>query len=278
MNPVFRPSHSSGFVERTLTDINKTLEQSLFADSIARQDGLLQSLDARLKLISLLLLLIAVSFSHNLWVIVGLYLITPILAVGSHIPLRLFIQRIWIAVLLFTGLVALPGIFITPGPVLITLWPGIAITRTGSLSAVFLILRAATSVSLATLLVLSTRWNTVLKTLGVLHLPDVIVLTLGMTYRYIHLLLHATNDMFLSRKSRILRRLSPVEERGLVSAMGGALLSKSLQISSDVYLAMQSRGFRYYPKTMDTFQFSRKDILASIIVIIITSAALWLGR
>jgi len=278
VNPVFRPSHSSGFVERTLTDINKTLEQSLFADSIARQDGLLQSLDARLKLISLLLLLIAVSFSHNLWVIVGLYLITPILAVGSHIPLRLFIQRIWIAVLLFTGLVALPGIFITPGPVLITLWPGIAITRTGSLSAVFLILRAATSVSLATLLVLSTRWNTVLKTLGVLHLPDVIVLTLGMTYRYIHLLLHATNDMFLSRKSRILRRLSPVEERGLVSAMGGALLSKSLQISSDVYLAMQSRGFRYYPKTMDTFQFSRKDILASIIVIIITSAALWLGR
>ena len=278
MSSAGQRSNRSSFIERTLTGINQTLEQSLFADSIAQQDGLLQGLDVRLKLISLLLFLLSVSFSHNLIVIAALYLMTLVLAAASHIPLRYFIQRIWIAVLLFTGLVALPGLFITPGPALISFWPGFIITRTGGLSAIFLVLRAITSVSLATLLVLSTRWNTVLNAMGVLHLPDVIVLILGMTYRYIHLLLHATNDMFLSRKSRILRRLSPDEERGLVSSMSGALLGKSLQISSDVYLAMQSRGFRYFPKTMDSFQFSRKDILAVIIVTIICTAALWLGR
>jgi cobalt ECF transporter T component CbiQ len=278
VNPTVQSSNRSSFVERTLTAINESLEHSLFADTIARQDGLLQSLDARLKLVSLLLLLISVGASHNLTVIASLYLVALILAVRSHIPLRFFTLRIWTAVLLFTGLVTLPGIFITPGPVLLTIIPGVSITRTGSLSAVFLILRAVTSVSLTTLLVLSTRWNTVLKALGVLHIPDVVVLILGMTYRYIHLLLHAANDMFLSRKSRILRKLSPPEERILVSAMSGALLSKSLQVSSDVYLAMQSRGFRYYPKTMESFQFFPKDILAGIIVLILCTAALWLGR
>ena len=276
--PSSNRSNRSSFVEHTLTDINQTLEQSLFADTIAAQHGLLQGLDARLKLVSLLLFLISASFSQNLAVIAALYLMSLVLAFLSYVPLRFFIQRTWIAVLLFTGVLALPGLFMIPGPILLSLFPGISITRTGGLSAIFLVSRAATSISLATLLVLTTRWNTVLKAMGVLHLPDVIVLILGMTYRYIHLLLLAANDMFLSRKSRILRKLTPGEERALVSATSGALLSKSLQSSSDVYLAMQSRGFRYFPKTMDTFRFSRKDIIAGIICIIICTAALWLGR
>ena len=281
MNSVSKPtrrSNRSSFVESTLTDINQTLEQSLFADRLARQSGLLQDLDARLKVISLLLLLAAAGFSQNLLVIIALYLLALVLAGLSHLPLRVYIQRVWIAVFVFTGLVGLPAFFLTPGPGLITPFPGITITQTGALSVLFLFLRSGTSVSLATLLILTTPWNTVLKALGVLHLPDVIVLILGMTYRYIHLLLHAASDMFLSRKSRILRKLSPGEERALLSATSGALLGKSLQISSDVYLAMQSRGFRWYPKTLDSFQFHRRDYMAGMTVIMITVTALWLGH
>jgi cobalt/nickel transport system permease protein len=272
------PASASRFIERTLNDINKTLEQSLFADRLAHQNGLLQGLDARLKLVGLLLFLIAASFSHSLLVIAGLYLFTLVMAAISCIPLPSFVLRIWIAVILFSGLIALPALFITPGPLWVQLFPGVTITQTGGLSALFLILRSGTSISLASLIVLTTPWNTLLKALGVLRLPDVIVLVLGMTYRYIHLLLHAANDMFLSRKSRILRKLSSSEERALLSATSGTLLGKSLQISSDVYLAMQSRGFRYYPKTMDAFQFRRRDILAAVVILIIVSAALWLGR
>ena len=38
-------------------------------------------------------------------------------------------------------------------------------------------------------------------------MPDVFVLMLGMTYRYIYLLLRLTNDMFLSRRSRVVAQL-----------------------------------------------------------------------
>jgi energy-coupling factor transporter transmembrane protein EcfT len=117
-----------------------------------------------------------------------------------------------------------------------------------------------------------------LKALGVLHVPDVFILTLGMTYRYIHLLLHLANDMFLSRKSRILRRMTGAEERRLLAATSGTLLGKSLALSSEVYLAMESRGFRGYPRTVDGFQMRRIDWTAGLVVTFVAILAVWLGR
>ena len=273
-----RPARKSGFIERTLVDINNTLEQTIFAENIARQKGLLQQLDPRLKIIAMLMLLFAVSLSHQLAVIFSLYLFALLLAMVSAVPIGFFIKRVWILIPFFTGIIALPALFLTPGPVLAQLPLGLTITQTGATTALFLLLRVGTSVSLAVLFVLTTPWNSVLKALGVLRVPDVLIIVLGMTYRYIHLLLHTATDMFLSRKSRILRRMSPAEDRRLLAATSGALLGKSLHISSEVYLAMESRGFRGYPRTMDLFQMRPADWLAGVIVTLITIAAVWLGR
>jgi cobalt ECF transporter T component CbiQ len=272
-----RTGHSS-FVERTLVDINVTLEQSLFAERTSRQPGLLQDLDPRLKILSALLVLLAVGLSRNLLVILVLYFLALALALFSKVPLAFFVKRVWLFIPFFTGVVALPALFITPGSVLVHLPLGLVITKTGLTTALFLLLRVGTSVSVAVLLILTTPWNSVLKSLGVLRIPPVIILILGMTYRYIHLLLHLTNDMFLSRKSRLLRRMNGPEERRLIAATSGTLLNKSLQVSSEVYLAMQSRGFRNYPRTMDTFKMRTIDWLSGTVVVITVAAAIWLGK
>lgn len=261
-----------------LADISHTLEQSLFAEDIARRRGLLQAIDPRAKVLSLVALLIAVGLSRSLLVIVGLYVVALILAWASAVPMGFFVKRVWLFMPFFTGIIAIPAFFITPGPMLVQLPWGWTITRTGALTALFLLLRVSTSVSTAILLVLTTPWNTVLKALGVLRVPDVFVLILGMTYRYIYLLLHSLNDMLLSRKSRVLGRLSGAEERHLVANSAGALLGKSLHLSSEVYLAMQSRGFRGYPRTMDTFKMKPFDWACLTIILAITAIAIWLGR
>ncbi len=259
-------------------DIDHTLEQSLFAEKTARQPGLLQELDPRLKILSALLVLLAVGLSRNLTVIIVLYFLMLALALFSKIPLAFFIKRVWLFITFFTGVIALPALFITPGTVLVYLPLGLVITKTGLATAMFFLLRVGTSVSVAVLLVLTTPWNSVLKSLGVLRIPPVIILILGMTYRYIHLLLHLTNDMFLSRKSRLLRRMKGPEERRLIAATTGTLMNKSLQVSSEVYLAMQSRGFRNYPRTMDTFKMRRIDWLSGVLVVMMVAAAIWLGK
>lgn len=267
----------SSFVERTLIDINHTLEQSLFAEKVARQKGLLQYFDPRLKLIATLLLLIAIGSSRQPLVIAMFLAVALILAGFSKISLFTFIKRVLLFVLIFTGVIALPALFLTPGPVLWTLPLGLVVTRTGAMSALFLMLRVTASISWATLLVLTTPWNDVLKALGVLHIPDVIVLILGMTYRYIHMLLHEANDMFLSRKSRLLKKLSREKERELLGATGGVLLGKSLQMSGEVYLAMLSRGYHHYPRTLDDFKMRWWDWLAGGIVMLVTLGVIVFG-
>ncbi len=270
-------AHRATTVEEALHGITAAMEQDLFAEEISHRDSLFQSLDARVKLISTLAFLISVSLSRSLIVIAGVYLIVLILALASAIPGNFLLKRVWLALPFFTGLIVVPALFLTPGPALWQILPGLAVTRTGVTTALFLLARVGTSVSLTLLLVLTTPWNTVLSALTVLRVPEVFVLILGMTYRYIYLLLHAANDMFLSRKSRVVGRLSTAENQKMLAAIGGALLGKSINLSSEVYLAMQSRGFRGPLVTLRPFRMRRTDWIWLAILGSLSAAAIYLG-
>jgi cobalt/nickel transport system permease protein len=267
-----------GVIERTLSEISHTFEQSLFAEEIARRPGMLQALDPRIKVVSILLLLIAVGLSRSLLVILGLYLVTVVLAWRSRVPLGFFIKRVWLLMPFFTGIIAIPALFITPGPPLVEITPGLVITRTGAQTALFLLLRVSTSVSLTLLLILTTPWNAVLSALSVMRVPDVMILILGMTYRYIYLLLHITNDMFLSRQSRVVGRLDTAEERRILGATAATLLGKSLDMSSEVYLAMQSRGYSGTVKVLRPFKMQARDWAWGLALIALAVAASAVGQ
>jgi cobalt/nickel transport system permease protein len=269
-----RPS----FIARTLADLDQMEGQSRFAEAMARRAGLLQSLDPRVKLVCTLLILLVVSLSHNLAVIGAVYLLALAAAALSAVPLGFFIRRVWLLLPFFTGLIAIPALFLTPGPALWTLPWGIVVTRSGALAALFLVLRVGTSVSWTVLLVLTTSWNVLLRALAVLRVPDVMVLILGMTYRYIYLLMRITGEMLLSRKSRIAGRLEGNAERRLLAASLGTLLSRSLDLSGEVYLAMQSRGFRSAPRTLDPLRLRARDWAGLALVGAVSILALWVGR
>jgi len=268
----------TGFLEHSISEITGTLERAFFAEEISTRKGLFQSLDARVKVVSVLVLLISVSLSRNLVVIALIYILILILAWASAIPASTMIKRVWLVLPFFTGLIILPALFITPGPTLLHLPLGLVITRTGVTTVLFLLLRVSTSVSLTLLLILTTPWNTVLSALCILRVPDVFILILGMTYRYIYLLLHIANDMFLSRKSRVVGRLTNGENQKMLAAVSGALLSKSLTMSSDVYMAMQSRGFRGSVVTLKPFQMETKDWFWVSVFMMIAACAIYIGR
>ena len=268
----------TGVLEHSISEITGTLERAFFAEEISTRKGLFQSLDARVKVVSVLALLISVSLSRSLYVIALIYILIFILAWASAIPASIMIKRVWLVLPFFTGLIILPALFITPGPALLHLPLGLVITRTGMTTVLFLLLRVSTSVSLTLLLILTTPWNTVLSALCILRVPDVFILILGMTYRYIYLLLHIANDMFLSRKSRVVGRLTNAENQKMLAAVSGALLSKSLDMSGDVYMAMQSRGFRGSVVTLKPFLMDKNDWFWLSVFIIIAACAIYLGR
>ncbi|MFN8476701.1 MAG: cobalt ECF transporter T component CbiQ [Kouleothrix sp.] len=277
--PTSPRKHRASFVERTVAELSHAMEQALYAEELAHANGLLQQLDPRVKVVGLLALIIAAALARNLAVILALFVVALVLALLSRVPFRTLATRVWLGALLFTGTIALPAIFITPGQVLYRLplfgWP---ITMQGLSSAAYLISRVETSATLALLLILCTPWTHVLKALRVLRVPVVFVVILGMTFRYIFLLLQTARDMFESRQSRMVGTLDSAERRRVASASVGVLLSKTLNLSSDVYMAMQSRGFRGEVYTLDEFQMQPRDWAALAGFLALAGLAFWLGR
>jgi len=255
------------------------MERALYAEELAKVDGLLQRLDPRVKVVGMLALVVATALARNILVILGLFGVAIVLALLSRVPIRTLATRVWIGALLFTGTLVLPAIFITPGQVIYRLplldWP---ITAQGLGAATYLITRVETATTFSLLLILCTPWAQVLKALRVLRVPVVFVVILGMTYRYIFLMLQTAQDMFESRQSRMVGRLSGADQRRLAGASVGVLLSKSIQLSGDVYLAMLSRGFRGEIYTLDDFQMHMRDWIALVGLLAVAVSAFWLGR
>src|SRR5215210_3819006 len=277
--PISRRKAQASFVERTIRGLAVAMERALYAEELAKVDGLLQRLDPRVKVVGMLALVIATALARNILVIVGLFGVAIVLALLSRVPIRTLATRVWVGGLLFTGMLALPAIFITPGQALYRLpllgWP---ITAQGLGAAAYLITRVETAATFSLLLILCTPWAQVLKALRVLRVPVVFVVILGMTYRYIFLMLQTAQDMFESRQSRMVGRMSGADQRRLAGASVGVLLSKSIQLSGDVYLAMLSRGFRGEIYTLDDFQMQARDWIALGGLLAVAVGAFLLGR
>jgi cobalt/nickel transport system permease protein len=271
--------NSRGVVERSLASLVDALEHAFYAEKLARKNGLLQKLDPRIKIAAIFPLIVIAALSRHLWVIGVLLVIAVMIALLSNVPLGTLAKRIWLSVLGFTGLISIPALFLTPGPVIYTLpLLGWTVTAQGMRATAYLVMRAETAATFSVLLVLCTPWSNLLKALRVLRLPVVLVVILGMTYRYIFLLQQNVHDMFISRRSRMVGSLDGREQRRAVTAEAGVLMSKTLQLSGDVYSAMRSRGFQGEVYLLDEFRTGWFDWVMLALFIMISVAALWFGR
>jgi len=271
--------NSRGVVERSLASFVDALEHAFYAEESAKKNGLLQKLDPRIKIAAVFPLIVIAALTRRLGVIVALFATAVVLALLSRVPLATLAKRVWLGVLTFTGFISFPALFLTPGVAIYTLpLLGWSVTEQGLRAAMYLIMRAETAATFSVLLVLCTPWSFVLKALRVLRLPIVLVVILGMTYRYIFLFLRNAHDMFMSRKSRMVGHLDGGEQRRVATASAGVLMSKTIQLSGDVYLAMRSRGFQGEVYVLDEFQTHWFDWAMLAVFISIALLAFWFGR
>jgi cobalt/nickel transport system permease protein len=254
----FHPRARGGFIENTLEGLHSSLDRALYAESSAARDGLLQRLDPRVKVAGLLGVLFSVALATKLSSIVAVLIFAVLLGRVSAIPMLVLARRAWLGSLLFSGTIAVPAFFLTPGTAL----AGLPITLEGVRTGSILIFRAGTAATLILLLGYTTRWAHILKALRIFRVPVVFVVILGMSCRYTLLLLETAHAMFESRRSRTVNRMTPVESRRLAISGCGVLLGKTLHMSGEVYLAMQARGFRGEIYLLDEFMMQCRDWLA----------------
>jgi cobalt/nickel transport system permease protein len=151
------------FVSKTLFDIARLIERSVFSEKLAKEKGMLQKINPKIKIVVFLLFIITVSLVKSIEMLVAIYLVTFFAAIFSRIPVRYFLIRVWLFIPLFSGIIAFPAIFniLTPGNPIATLinlqtplnilgfkFTSLSITTQGIMAFAFFVLRVGTIVSL----------------------------------------------------------------------------------------------------------------------------------
>ena len=262
------------FLSKNISGFTGTLESVIASEELYRAQGLLQGLDPRVRLVTLVLFIVAVSLVRSLPILAGVFVLVLAFALLSKVPTGVLLKRILVFIPIFTALIAIPALFITPGDPLANLG-NLTITEQGARTAGLLVLRVTDSLSFGILLILTTRWANILAALRWFRVPALFVTILGMTYRYIFLLLHSTNSMFLARRSRTLGSLSGGENRRWLGQALATTLAKSHHLSEEVYLAMLSRGYKDDGIVLNNFSLKQRDFLWATFTVVIASLLIW---
>lgn len=278
-----------GFVGKTISGIFGFLEEAFISESFSKRSGLLQSLDPRAKLISILALVFATSLIGDLRLLIFVYSLTLLFSYLSKIDVWFFIRRVWLFIPIFAGIMAVPMIFniFFPGDPLVqlvnlgagshlgpvSLPESISITRQGVNAATIFTIRVATCVSAVVLLFLTTPQQILFKSLRTVGVPKLYVLTLEMAYRYIFLLMELVREMYVAKKARTIKAMGMFDEQKWVGGRIGYTLIRSLDMSEKVHMAMMSRGYNGDIRIMQEFRMRDRDYIAGTLAIS-TSVAL----
>ncbi len=104
-----------GFLTRNISGFTTTLESVIQSEDISQTSGLLQGLDPRVKFVTFVLFIVTVGLARSLWILVIILGLILTLVFLSKVPLGFFLKRILLFIPIFTALIAIPALFITPG-------------------------------------------------------------------------------------------------------------------------------------------------------------------
>lgn len=282
------------FLDRTLFRIVSFVEDSVFNETLSSKSGLLQMIEPRLKIITLLFLIIVLSFQKSAGGILLFLLLSVFMARASKITISLFLIKLLPAAVL-TALISAPAalnLIVDGEPLFVfhefkeqfSLGPfivpkEIAVTKQGLNSAATLCLRVITSVSLVFLMTMTTRPNTFIKSLTVLA-PKAFRPIISISYRYTFLLLKKIELFIMGFKSRNIAATNSARGRKWIASRIGLLFSISIEVSRELGMAMESRGCRETGVRGQTSgirvkDFSKIDIAWFISVMLFAGVMLW---
>jgi len=264
---------------KTADSIAHAITEVLQNEELAARPGLLQRLDPRIKLLTLVLFAVTASLVHSVWVLVALIGVTSVLAAASRVGVSSFERKVWASAGLLAFLIAAPSAMqiFTPGPVVVPLG-AFSLTEPGLMGAATLTTRVVAAAGFALLVVWTMRWSDLLKALSAMRLPDVVVATLAMTQKQILTLLRTVEQVHLARESRTLTRGSARANRAWVTERMAFVVRKSMKTADDVYDAMLSRGFTGAMPSLVKLRLRPRDWAWSVASIVLCAAMLYVDR
>ena len=285
------------FLDKTLRHVVSFVEDTMFNERTSSIKGFLQGTEPRIKIISIFLFIVLLSFQKTIPGIVVFLSFALLLALLSGV-LIILLKRLMPA-MVFTILIALPAVLnltVDGEPLLIlhefekphtfyqiTIPAHISVTKQGALSALTLFLRVIASVSLVFLLTLTTPPNRFIKAVSS-FVPGAFKSIVSISYRYIFFLTRKVEEFIMGFRARNISSLATRRHSSLIgqrwtASRIGLLFSMSIRLSAELERAMEARGYDYNfevkSERLKVSDISRSDILLIIFSITIAGVMFW---
>lgn len=262
------------FLQKTLRHVSEVFENEFFCERYANKPMLLQSIDARVKLLIFLCLIVFSGFSSNIVILLALGVIALLYTKTSGLNMKDYVRRVWRYIPVIAFAFAIPGassLFVQGSPLFYVIKPGVFglqsglyFSGNGLAMAIRLALRPGISLSFGFLLLLTTRWTKITSALASMRVPLIFISILNMAYRYIFVMSTMASDMMEARTLRTVGKLETAENRRFMSRSFGHLFLKSHYLSEEIYDAMVCRCFTGKPVSIEKSKIKSTDILFMI--------------
>ncbi|MCU0848921.1 MAG: cobalt ECF transporter T component CbiQ [Spirochaetes bacterium] len=247
------------FIDKSLKSLAEIVGANYVQWETSKKNGLFQRLNPRLKLVFFIFNILLISIKKDVSSEAFLFLIMFIFITVSRLDLFRIYKKILFAGFFFGFLVALPSSLniITDGEIVLHLarldgarqfWiyripAEIGITREGLSGVAMLCLRVMNSVSVSLLIIFTTPFYDLMKSLKTFRVPDSFIMIVLLSYKYIFILSKTIEDFYLALKSRLIGNVKGSEIRDIIAGRTFLVFKKSTAAYEEVYRAMVARGF-----------------------------------
>lgn len=261
-----RPNHENsgghagglGFIDKGIASASALIKDTYLQWESAQKSGMLQRLDARVKLVSAVTFIVAISLKNNAMVLLIAALCAIVLAFASRVNMKAYLWRLFGITFFFGVLMALPAALnvVTKGEAILPLLtfskpklifgiyeiPAVVgISMEGVHVGLRLCLRVCASSSIALLLIYTTTLHEIMAALRIFRAPEAAILTVTLSFRYIYTLCSHVEDMHLALKSRMASRVKGKAGREIMASRAAALFRRAQSTCAEIYNAMITR-------------------------------------
>ena len=217
------------------------------------------SVQAAFKVACTLVLVVLLSLSGNFTfvIIINVYLLAVLSSMEAKEIVK--ILKISCATAFFTFIILVPAV----------LWGN-------TYSSIMITSKVFATVTAVSILSHSTKWTDITSALKRFFVPDIFILVLDITLKYIVMLGDFALNMFYALKLRSVGRNR--SKYTALSGIAGTLFIKSKEMAEEMYYAMECRGFTGEYHVYSNFKFTIADFAYIVIHIGIFILFLYVGR
>ncbi len=267
--------HNTSFVDKTLSKTANLINTGFVHVDLASKNGLMQLLDARIKVLFMLFFIVLVSIIGSIEKQLIVSSIIIVLFGFSRISILHIYSKILILGFVFGFLVVLPaslnvfqqGTIIFPIIELssnkqfwIYLIPkNIGVTYEGSFFVLKFFVRLVNSLSLTFLIFYTTPFNDIIKSLKMLKVPDLFLMVILLTWKFLFILSQTVEETYMALKSRWWERTHGSQARQIVAGRILFIYRRAWIKYDETYKAMISRGYNGHVQLLYASKIGIKD-------------------